>query len=340
MTKSNQTSVTIRDVAREAGVSVATVSRFINQNAPVSDAAAERIQIVMQKLHYIPQATARNLATHRTQTIGLLLLDISGDFFAPLLNGIEAITSQAGYDLLISCTRRSLPRHEFPSPLGPQNTDGLLVFADGLDEKRLVELGLSGFPVVLIHRTPPEPLKIPCVTVENKAASKKIVEHLITLHGRRRIVFLRGPAEQEDSYWRELGYRQALAMHGIHFDPRLLTSGEFDRTTAHAAMQKLAAASVDFDAVFTGDDEAAVGVLAALGEAGKKVPEEVSVVGFDDQRMSPYLEPPLTTVRAPTEEVGREAVRQLLKLIAGEEPGTPTTLLPTEIIIRQSCGCK
>ncbi len=340
MTKAKQPTVTIREVAREAGVSVATVSRYINRNAPVSGAVADRIQDVMQTLHYIPQATARNLATHRTHTIGLLLLDISGDFFAPLLNGIEAVSSQAGYDLLISCTRQSMPRHEFPFPLGPQNTDGLLVFADGLEEKQLVELERSGFPVVLIHRTPPEPLKIPCVTVENKAASKKIVEHLITVHGRRKIVYLRGPIEQEDSYWRELGYRQALAMHGIHFDPRLMASGEFDRNLARSAIKKLLTAGVEFDAVFTGDDEAAVGVLAALAEAGKNVPEEVSVVGFDDQRMSPYLTPPLTTVRAPTEEVGREAVRELLKLIGGEELGTETTLLPTEIVIRRSCGCK
>ncbi len=339
MTKSKQFAVTIRDVARAAGVSVATVSRFINNNAPVSAEVAERIQDVMQKLHYIPQATARNLATHRTHTIGLLLLDISGDFFAPLLSGIETITSQAGYDLLISCTRQSQPRHAFPPPLGPQNTDGLLVFADGLDEKGLVELGLSQFPVVLIHRTPPDPLRIPCVTVENKGAAKKIVEHLITVHSRRRIVFLRGPTEQEDSYWRELGYRQALAMHGIPFDQSLLSSGEFDRNTAQAAIRKLLDSRAEFDGVFAGDDEAAVGVLAALAAAGKKVPEEISVVGFDDQRMSPYLTPPLTTVRAPTEEVGREAVRQLLKLMEGEAVATMTTLLATEIIIRRSCGC-
>ncbi len=339
MTKSKRDTATIRDVAHEAGVSVATVSRYINRNARVSDEVADRLEKVMQKMHYIPQATARNLATHRTHTIGLLLLDISGDFFAPLLNGIEAITSQAGYDLLISCTRQSSTRHAFPPPLGPQNTDGLLVFADGLDEKGLVELGASKFPMVLIHRTPPEPLKIPCVTVENKAASKKIVEHLITAHGRRRIVFLRGPSEQEDSYWRELGYRQALAMHGISFDPLLLSSGEFDRIAAQSAINQLIKRGLKFDGVFTGDDEAAVGVLAGLEGGGLKVPEDVSVVGFDDQRMSPYLSPPLTTVRAPTEEVGREAVRQLLKLIEGDSLATSTTLLPTEIVIRSSCGC-
>ncbi len=336
---SKRSSVTIRDVAREAGVSVATVSRFINKNAPVSDDVAGRLQQVMQELHYIPQAIARNLATHRTNIIGLLLADIEGDFFAPLLNGIEYATSEAGYDLLISCTRSRAQPHGFSHSLGPHNTDGLLVFADSLEERGLIELAASKFPAVLIHRTPPEPLKIPCVTVENKSAAKKIVEHLILVHGRRRIVFLRGPSGQEDSYWRELGYRQALAMHGLRFDPLLIAAGDFDRDTAHKSIINLIENHTDFDAIFTGDDEAAVGVLAALKEIRIKVPDRVSVVGFDDQRMAPYLTPPLTTVRAPTEEVGREAVRQVLGLIQGNEVSPMTTLLATEIVIRRSCGC-
>jgi len=336
MTKSKRFSVTIRDVAREAGVSVATVSRFINHNAPVSDDVADRLQRVMQILHYIPQATARNLATHKTHTIGLLLVDISGDFFAPLLNGIETVTSEAGYDLLISCTRQ----RKYPPPLGEQNTDGVLVFADSLDEKGLIEFSTSKFPIVLIHRTPPDPLRIPCVTVENKAASKKIVEHLIVEHGRRRILFLRGPVGQEDSYWRELGYRQAMAMHGVPFDPLLIAPGEFDRNVAGASIHRLIESGIEFDGIFTGDDEAAVGALESLAAAGINVPEDVSVVGFDDQRMSPYLTPPLTTVRAPTDEVGREAAQQLLQLIQGIPPTTSITLLTTEIVIRNSCGCK
>lgn len=340
MTKSKRYTVTIRDVAREAGVSVATVSRFINNNAPVSEEVAERLRQVMQKLRYIPQATARNLATHKTHTVGLLLVDIRGDFFAPLLNGIETTTSEAGYDLLISCVRRPPHQRNFPPSIGPQNTDGLLVFADSLDEKGLADLAASNFPIVLIHRTPPNPLHIRCVTVENKAASKNIVEHLIVHHNRRRIAFLHGPAGQEDSYWRELGYRQALAMHGIPFDPSLISAGEFDRDIARASIRRMIESGIVFDGIFTGDDEAAVGALDALAAARVKVPDSVSVVGFDDQRMSPYLSPPLTTVRAPTDEVGREAARQLLQLIQGIAQTQAITLLPTEIVIRNSCGCK
>ena len=339
MTKSRTSSVTIRDVAREAGVSVATVSRYINHNAPVSEDVAIRLQQIMQALKYVPQATARNLATHKTHTVGLLLADIRGDFFAPLLKGIEAATSEAGYDLLISCVRQPLHQARTLPLLGPHNSDGVLIFADSLDDKGLADYCDTNFPTVLIHRKSPEALKIPCVTVENKAASKKIVDHLIEVHCCRRIVFLRGPQGQEDSLWRESGYLQALEAHNILVDPLLITLGEFDRVVARSSIQKLIKDGIEFDAVFSGDDEAAVGVMNALLAGGKRIPEDVAVVGFDDQRMAPFLTPPLTTVRAPTEEVGHEAARQLLQIIQAPGSLSDTTLLPTELVIRRSCGC-
>lgn len=339
MTKTKSSSPTIRDVARAAGVSVATVSRYLNQNGPISDEAATRLQEAMAALQYVPHATARNLATHKTNTIGLTMTDISGDFFAPLISGIEAVTADAGLDLVISSTRHRERRSGLLSPVGPHNTDGLLVFTDSLDESLLSRLFEQKFPLILIHQSPPEGHAIPCVTVENKAASNQIVSHLIEIHGRRRIVLLRGPKEQEDAMWRELGYRQALETHGIPFDPALTSEGEFDRQVAQASISKLLEAGVAFDGVFAGDDDAAVGVYQALSEAGKRIPEDVAVVGFDDQRMSPFLSPPLTTVRAPTEEVGRIAARQLIRMIRGEQ-ADPLTLLPTEIIIRRSCGCQ
>ncbi len=335
--KAKKSSVTIRDVAQKANVSVATVSRYINGTAPVSEKVARRLEKVMKELNYIPHSTARKLATRKTYTIGLLLTDISGDFFAPLLSGIESAAREKGYDLLISSARESYSQVR-ALPLGPHNCDGVLGFTTSLGDDCLHSLAKQQFPIVLIHRSSPPDLNIPCVTVENKAASHAIVSHLIEVHGRHRIVFLRGPEGHEDSYWREMGYRDALQDHGLPFDPTLLSTGEFFRRRAYQAIKELLHAGVRFDAVFSGDDEAAVGVLIALKEAGIRVPEDVSVVGFDDQRMSPYLQPSLTTVRAPTEEVGKEAARQLIQLIETGE-ATPLTLLPTEIVIRRSCGC-
>jgi LacI family transcriptional regulator len=329
-------SATIRDVAREADVSVATVSRYINHTAPVSEEVAARLEQVMLALHYVPNATARNLATQKTHTLGLLFMYMHGDFFAPLLLGVESVTSESGFDLLVSTQRRPQPRRSFPPAVGPHNTDGLLVFSDSMDDEGLLRLSGNGFPLVLIHRSSPEGTSIPCVTVENKAASFKIVEHLITVHNRRRIVYLHG--WQEDSYWREQGYIQALETYGLPIDPNLIAQGEFDRQIAHDSIRDLIEERVRFDAVYAGDDEAAVGVLTALREFDRRVPEDVSVVGFDDVRTAPYLTPPLTTVRAPTEQVGYEAAKQLVSLVK-EGRAEPLTLLPTEIVIRQSCGC-
>ena len=332
-------SVTIRDVARQAGVSVATVSRYINQNAPVSPEVTERLDKVMTELRYVPHAAARHLASRKTRVVGLLLNNLHNDFFVPLLNGVEAIVRQKGYNLLVA-TYHSDSRNAVPPPIGPHNTDGLLVFADSLTDNDLAALHAKGFPMVLIHRSPPDSLPIPSVTVENKAATYKLVEHLIVSHNKRRILFMRGPIHQEDSFWRETGYKSALEANGIPFDENLVLIGEFERDIAHQSLNQFLenGKQVAFDAVFAGDDDAAIGVITSLTEHGYRVPEDVPVVGFDDLRLSAFLTPPLTTVRAPTETVGRIAAEQLFGLFNKQQPDG-ITLLPTEIIIRRSCGC-
>ncbi len=339
MTKSKSSSVTIRDVARAAGVSVATVSRYLNRHTNVSSEVSLRLEKVMAELEYVPHVSARKLATNKTNTIGLLLMDIGGDFFVPMLNGVERTARQNGYDLLISSTGDPKQPGGIIHMLGPHNTDGLLVFANSVQADRLKQLHEIGFPVVLIHSSPPEGLPIASVTVENKAASRKITEHLIEVHHRRRIVFLRGQEGQEDSYWRELGYRHALSLHDIPFEPSLVAMGEFNRFIAKEAILSMIASGIEFDGVFAGDDEAAIGVIASLQEAGIRVPEDVSVVGFDDQPIAQFITPRLTTVRAPTREVGCVATQTLVDLICNGRV-EQLTLLPTEIVIRRSCGCQ
>src|SRR5688500_8190489 len=214
-------SVTIRDVARQAGVSVATVSRFINRNTPVSAEVAERLNQVMTELRYVPHAAARNLASRKTRVVGLLLNNLHNDFFVPLLNGVEAVVRKKGYNLLIATHHASI-RSETPPPIGPHNTDGMLVFSAGLMAEDLVSLNSIGFPIVLVHRTPPPSISLPSVTVENVEATKKLVEHLIFVHNRRRILFLRGPIHQEDSARREAGYKSALQSNNIPVDENLI----------------------------------------------------------------------------------------------------------------------
>jgi LacI family transcriptional regulator len=329
---------TIDDVARRARVSISTVSRVVNHTAPVSPEIVARVEAAMRQLNYAPHAAARNLATRRTNTIGVLLSEVLGDFFQPLLTGIETAARENGFEILISLTGVTRPLDDRVRPFGLHNTDGLLIFSGSLTSEGIAQAHATGLPLVLIHQSAPQGLDIPCVTVENKAASRKIVEHLVVTHRRRRIVFLRGPADNEDARWREMGYREALAAHNVDIDEQLIGTGDFERHVAQATIEKMLSDGVAFDAVFAGDDEAAVGALATLEARGVRVPDDVSVAGFDDQRLAAILHPPLTTVRAPTEQVGREAARQLIKLIRTGS-ADPLTLLPTELVFRRSCGC-
>jgi DNA-binding LacI/PurR family transcriptional regulator len=333
-------SVTIRDVAREADVSVATVSRYINRITPVSKEVAERLDEVMSKLRYVPHAAARHLASRKTRVIGLLLNNLHNDFFVPLLNGVEAVVRKKGYNLIVATYHANSKEHS-PAPIGPHNTDGLLVFSDGLKDDDLAKLNENGFPMVLVHRTPPSSVPIPSVTVENLEVTQRLIEHLIRDHGKRRILFLRGPIHQEDSIRREVGYKAALQANDIPFDENLVLNGDYERDIAYEAMNQMLANGrhVAFDAVFTGDDDAAIGVLRALHQHGIRIPEDVAVAGFDDLGFAPFLNPPLTTVRAPTESVGRIATERLFELLE-DQTSDEVVVLPTEIIYRRSCGCQ
>lgn len=329
---------TIEDVAQAAGVSIATVSRVLNASTPVHPDTARRVQDAIAKLNYIPSSAARMLASRKTQTIGLLLPEISGTFFQPMLKGIEAGVREAGYDLLIFTTQNRGDEKRHPRPLGEQNTDGLIVFTGSLEEEELARLHRLNFPVVLLHQSPPKDMQIPVITIENKSGAQSLVEHLIEVHNCRRIAFLQGPEGHEDSEWRERGYREALEQHNIPFEASLVASGGFDEDEARAAVENWLFEGVELDAIFCGDDDAAIGVITALQRAGKRVPQDVAVVGFDDVPVARFLMPPLTTVRAPIEQIGQQAVSELVALIRGEHIAE-VVLLPVELVIRESCGC-
>lgn len=336
----NKQQPTISDVAQRAGVSIATVSRVINGTTPVAAETAQRVQQAVQELAFVPRAAARVLASRRTETLGLLLPEIGGAFFSPLLRGIEAEARLAGFDLLIHATSH-IPHASTPvahRPLGEHNTDGLLVFTQSIDEKELGRLHAINFPTVLLYQSSPTSLDIPSVTIENKSGAQMIVEHLIQVHNRRQIVFLCGPEGNEDSAWRERGYRTALEENDIPFDPVLVATGGFNEEEAQIALRELLVKDVEFDAVFAGDDDSAAGAISALIQTGKHIPQDVAVVGFDDLPIARYLRPTLTTVRAPIEQVGRESVRQLVGLISGEQ-AEALVMMRTELVIRESCGC-
>jgi LacI family transcriptional regulator len=330
---------TISDVAEKAGVSISTVSRVLNNSVPVQESIAQRVRKAVSELNYVPHSAARTLASNRTNTLGLILHDIGGEFYTPLLRGVEGEAGRNGYDLLIYSSDTAhtgdLPRHT----LGEHNTDGILVFTNALDSAELARLHEIGFPVILLNQTPPKKMNIPMITIENQSGAEIMVDHLIDVHRRKRIAFVQGPPGNEDSELREKGYRLSLSKHKIPFFPDLICRGNYEPDQAYEAVKQLISKNTKLDGFFTGDDGNAIGVIQALQETGLDIPGDVSVAGFDDSIFARILNPPLTTVRAPVEEIGRKAVEMLIRLIHGEIV-EKRIVLPTEMIIRQSCGCQ
>ncbi len=329
---------TISDVARLAGVSISTVSRVVNGTAPVADETVLQVRHAITTLNYTPSAAARSLAGRKTQTIGLLLPQISGAFFAPMLLGIEIAARQGGFALLVHAQESQPANGDLTASLGSHNVDGILVFTTCLGDQEVTQLHAEGVPQVLLFRTPPAGLEIPCVFFENRENAHALVTHLIEVHGRRRIAFLQGLAGNEESVQREAGYREALEAHGLAVAPELMGVGGFTEIDGRRATEAWLRRGLEFDAIFSGNDEAAIGAIMALRAAGRRVPEDVAVVGFDDLPYARLIEPPLTTVHAPIQDAGLQATRQLVSLIQTGR-AERMTLLPTEVVIRRSCGC-
>ncbi|MEM7799888.1 MAG: LacI family DNA-binding transcriptional regulator [Chloroflexota bacterium] len=333
--KTDGSRVKIDDVARKAGVSTATVSRVINKTGNVSAHTAEKVHQAIGDLKYVAHGTARGLASTTTKTIGLILPGTSSFFFSELTRGINAYINPQDYSLLMyAVIKPASMAGGNPLPLGEHNTDGLIVFSHFLDDYSIHYLHDQNLPIVMLHRSPPEGLSIPKVMFDNHEGAYQITRHMI-LQGRGRIVFLSGPKGNEDSQQREAGYRQALSEAGIHYNPALVSTGKFSISAGKVAIQRFLSQEVVFDAVFCGDDNSAVGVIEALRENGVQIPDEIAVAGFNDDVMSQYLSPPLTTVSAPIYQSGFIAAEKLLQLINGEK-NIDDALLKTELIVRQS----
>lgn len=338
MKTSRRVRPTIEDVARHAGVSTATVSRVVNQTGPVTQETAQRVRDAIGTLEYRVHAAARGLASRRTYALGLIVPDISGEFFQPMLRGIEGCTRDHGLDLLIHCTHRQ-NQHTSPAryPLNEHNADGLVIFTDSLEESELIRLHRTGFPLVLLHRSAPPETTIPSITVENRAGARLMTDYLIEERGYRQIAFLAGPADQEDAVERLQGYQESLQAHNIAIDQRCIVAGGFSEKQGAEAARELLRSEIPIDAIFAADDGSAIGALTALREARIRVPEDIALVGFDDIPTARHLSPPLTTIRAPIEAAARMAVEQVICLMNGQD-AQHSICLPTELVIRQSCG--
>ncbi len=332
-------SVTIRDVAKKAGVSVATVSRVLNKSALVTAETRARIEAVTGKLHYVPNASARGLSTRRNDIIGLLLPAVNGDFFSEVIRGADAAAQEHGFHFLISSHHNELAEIQSELQAMTGRVDGLILMSPNQDAHLLRKSILPrGLPVVLLN-CPPEGEPIDALTVDNTAGATAIVRHLVD-HGHRRIAILTGRPENVDARERLAGYRIAIRAGSCERSGDLELEGNFDESSGYEAVRTLLYLKPRPTALFVSNDAMAVGALSALRDAGIKVPDDIAIAGFDDTPVARYLTPPLTTVHVPISELGTLAMQRLINhLRTGKRLNREHGVLPVETVIRQSCGC-
>lgn len=331
---------TIKDVAREAGVSIATVSRVFNDRSVVSADTAQTVRDVATRLNYWPNAAARSLITSRTHTLGVLLPDLHGEFFSGVIRGLDVTARRHGFHLLVSSSHSGTEELVMALRSMRGRIDGLVVMTPNVETPAAIRDWVADTPVVLIDpRGGYEGFD--SISIANFEGAHEIVSHLLAL-GHRRIATVSGPQDNVDAVQRHNGYRAALREGGGAWTQELEIQGDFTEPSGHAAILTLLGLEPRPSAVFVGNDHMALGVMRALADAGVRVPEDMAVAGFDDIETARYLTPALTTMRVDTFELGAHAVERLIVIVARLAQGLPAErehhVLPATLVIRGSCG--
>jgi LacI family transcriptional regulator len=325
------------DVARAAGVHQATASRALNPSTSdlISTATVRRVQAAAEELGYTPNTAARSLRTNQSYTVGVLLPDLTNPLFPPIVRGIEEVLTEQGYTALLANTDNDEKREaaQFAALLGRQ-VDGFIL-ATGLRDHPLVERAQAeGRQLVLVNRGTDVP-RFPVVSGDDASGIGAAVDHLVAL-GHRKLAHLAGPHRMSTGVIRLRGFRSAVGRHGLAAaDTTVAECSGYTVAAGEAAMRAVLDSAPEVTAVLAGNDLIAVGALHVLREHGLSCPEDVSLIGFNDMRFVDELSPPLTTVRVPHAELGREAARLLLRRL--DEPELVTSVvLPTELVVRES----
>lgn len=328
--------ITIVDVADEAGVSYATVSRVINNKDHVSPEKRERVLRAMAQLGYVANMQARSLAGGESRVVGLLVDYLSSSYMDEIIRGIDEALDAENYDLMLYTThRRKTKESAYVTKLTRRLADGLLLILPRNAAAYLDTLRQRQFPHVLVDYLS-DKQNVPSVSTTNFRGAYDAMSFLLSL-GHRRIGFITGTMEFGCARDRLDGYRAALKDHGIPVDPHLVCEGNFMQPQGYQNAQRLLSLPEPPTAIFSSNDMMAFGVMEAARERGLRLPEDLSIVGFDDIPQASYVHPALTTVRQPLEEMGRSAAHLLLKYIAHPNAEIERIELPTRLIIRESC---
>ncbi len=336
-------SPTAEDVARLAGVSRTTVSLVLNgvPDARISPETRQRVLEAAARLNYRPHAGARHLVRGRSEVIAFVMRQtpdqVFVDAFLPeVLRGLSDVLREANLHLLLFPLAPDHAPEETTRLLQERRVDGMILSGPRFEDREWLEHWAQETPVVLLGHLAGSPL--PSVDVDNLQAAAMATCHLLRLGHRRIGLITNAPLSYTASYERWLGYRWALEEAGIPYDETLVAFGAFTPISGAAAMEQLLRLPEPPTAVFIASDVVAFGALQVIRRHGLRVPQDLALVGFDDVPLSAYLDPPLTTVHLPAEDLGREAGRLLLQWIQEGRPSTATIRLATRLIIRQSCG--
>jgi LacI family transcriptional regulator len=334
--------VTSQDVANLAGVSRTTVSLVLNdvEGIKISPATRQKVREAAKKLGYIPNATAQALATRRAKAIGMVMTrsphHIASDSFLPqILSGLMDVVKQHKLRLLFESVKAEHQDKEYLELARAKHIDGMILMTPRIDDSGFKKLEDVNVPAVLIGNL--KGTNLYSVDVDNRQAAKQATQYLLELgHTKIACIANASPADSAAPF-RVLGYKEALSSASITPDDALIRHADFDPKSGFASMQSLLKSGKDFTAVFVSSDNVAMGVKAALREADLSIPDDISIVGFDDIPWAEYSDPPLTTIRTPAQKMAYEACLLLLDLMKGQEPEKRHLVLNTELVVRKSC---
>jgi LacI family transcriptional regulator len=305
---------TIYQVADLAGVSLATVSRVINNTSPVSDKTRQKVLAAMAQLRYRPNAIAQALASQRSNCIGVLVSELHGAFFGAMLSAVEGTLKEAGKFVIVAAGHNSAAQEqEALEFLASRSCDALIVHVEALPDKALVEYNTALIPLVVMNRKV-RGLPDRCVSLNNRRGGSLATQLLLEM-GHRRIAYVSGPLGFHDARERLAGHKHALAKFTVELDERLVHEGDYHEAGGARALERLLETRIPFSAIVCANDEMAAGAMAAARERGIGIPEDLSIVGFDNAPISRYMYPPLATVDYPIGDMGRMAARWVLRNI-------------------------
>lgn len=329
--------VTIKDVAKKANVSISTVSRVINDSKPVSDEIKQRVLKIIKETGYTPNPVARSLVMKKSQLIGVIVPDISNFFISEVLSGIEEIGKMYNYDILLCNTYGDLKQElRYLNLLKSKQVEGIIFMTWGLKEEHRKFFDEENIPIVMVNRDTSD-FNITSICIDHHQAAYEMTKYLIE-KGHEEIALIRSDignyAFGKEQYE---GYAKALKEYGLKIDKKLIKNCQFKLENAYDAVKEMIDEDILPTAIFATTDFMAIGAINCLVDNNFKVPEDVSVVGFNDIKLSSIYRPKLTTIRQPTYDIGAVAIRVIIKKIKGEEIKENIFILPHELVERNSC---